>query len=396
MQIIFIDQPAARTRLYPLTYTRPISDLRIGILTLAEKWSKNLQITTHGFQTEEYLAGKYEPIEATSDTLWVINGIIPSPELTQQVTALKSGQVLVQDEKLLVAKGKANPFEEEYEQVSFTEQSADFITYTWDIFRLNGKELRADFKLLTQGRKSASIGDSHTIVYGKENVFLEEGATVKAAILNAENGPIYLGKDAEIQEGAMVRGPFALGEHSVVNMGAKIRGDSSTGPHCKIGGEVSNSVFWGYNSKAHDGFLGNAVIGQWCNLGADTNNSNLKNNYDPVRMWDYETESFIASGLQFCGLIMGDHSKTGINTMFNTGTVVGVAANIYGEGFPRTIIPSFAWGGAGGFLTHHPRKALITAKIVMARRNMEPTEPDKHILNHIFESTARFRAWEKK
>lgn len=396
MHIIFLDQPVARTRLFPLTHSRPIADLRVGILTLAEKWSKYLKSSSFGYYTDEYLAEKFGSPEPEDDTFWVIDGVIPSKELIRQVLVLKSGQVLMQEERTLAAKGKAHPLTADYEPVMFSEHAVDSINYTWDIFRLNGQEIKADYELLTQGRQSVALDDPHTIIYGQENIFIEEGVKVKAAVLNAEDGPIYLGKNSEVQEGALIRGPFALGEHSVVSMGAKIRGDSSTGPHCKIGGEVSNSVFWGYSNKGHDGFLGNAVIGQWCNLGADTNNSNLKNNYDPVRMWDYETESFIATGLQFCGLIMGDHSKCGINTMFNTGTVVGVAANIYGEGFQRTIIPSFAWGGASGFLTHQPRKALITAKIVMARRNMELTEPDKHILNHIFESTARFRVWEKK
>ena len=396
MQILFVDQPSARVRLYPLTYTRPIADLRVGILTLAEKWAKHLKVADFGYESEDYLSGKYLSIKPSDDTLWVVNGLIPSSSLVEKVKKLQSGEMLMQGDQLLVARGKQNPLESAYQQVEFSDHKVQTINYSWDIFRLNGQEIRADFQLLTRGRKSAAIQDVHTIQYGQENIFVEEGVKVKAAILNAENGPIYLGKNSEVMEGAMIRGPFALGESSTVSMGAKIRGDSSTGPHCKVGGEVSNSVFWGYSNKAHDGFLGNAVIGAWCNIGADTNNSNLKNNYDPVRMWDYETESFIATGLQFCGLIMGDHSKIGINTMLNTGTIIGVSANIFGEGFPRTIIPSFAWGGAGGFLSHHPRKALITAKIVMERRNIELTEADKAILNHIFEATARFRVWENK
>lgn len=395
MSILFVEQHSARQRLLPLTYTRPIADLRVGIFTLAEKWSRHLKVPETGFITEKYLSERFIPHEPNSDTFWVLDGVLPSPPLAEKVKELKAGQALCQGNQLLAARGAGNPLETDYQKIEFSDESVDSINYTWDIFRLNGQEIRADYILATAGRQSAPINDPHTITYGEE-IFLEEGASVKAAILNAENGPIYLGKDSEVREGAMIRGPFAMGESSLVNMGAKIRGDSSLGPHCKIGGEVSNSVLWGYSNKSHDGFLGNAVLGQWCNLGADTNSSNLKNNYDPVPMWDFETETFIPTGLQFCGLIMGDHSKCAINTMFNTGTVVGVAANIYGEGFPRNVIPSFAWGGSAGFVTHHPRKALITAGIVMQRRNMELTEADKAILNHIFESTARFRVWENE
>ena len=269
------------------------------------------------------------------------------------------------------------------------------ITYPWDIFRLNGSEIKHDFALLTNGKKSQPFKDPHTKTYG-DQIFIEEGARVKAAVLNAENGPIYIGKEAEIQEGALIRGPFALCEYSVVNMGAKIKGDTTVGPHSKVGGEVSNSVIFGYSNKGHEGFLGNSVIGEWCNLGADTSNSNLKNNYAPVKMWDFATGRFKDTGLQFCGLIMGDHSKSGINTMFNTGTTIGVSANIFGDGFPRTIIPSFAWGGSSGFTTYQTRKAFETAELVMKRRNKALTEADKAVLSHIFEITAENRVWDKK
>lgn len=395
MSILFIDQPEARQRLLPLTYTRPIADLRVGILTIAEKWKGHLAISGSGFVTEGYLQKKFQTLTPTEDTIWIINSALPTPKVKEKVIALKSGEALCQGDVLIAARGIKDPLDSEYLKVEFSGHPVDYLTYTWDIFRLNGKEIRNDYQLLTKNRKSVEVKDPHTVTYG-EDIFLEEGAVLKAAILNAENGPIYLGKNANVREGAIIRGPFAMGEGSIVAMGAKVRGDSTVGPYCKIGGEVSNSVIWGYSNKGHDGFLGNAVIGQWCNLGADTNNSNLKNDYDPIRMWDYETQSFIQTGLRFCGLIMGDHSKCGINTMFNTGTTVGVAANIFGEGFPETIIPSFAWGGASGFVTHHIRKALITAKIVMERRNLELTEDDKHVLNHIFEVSAPLRIWEKE
>jgi UDP-N-acetylglucosamine diphosphorylase/glucosamine-1-phosphate N-acetyltransferase len=232
-------------------------------------------------------------------------------------------------------------------------------------------------------------------MYNEQNVFLEEGVYIRAAVLNAETGPIYLGKNSIIQEGALIRGSFALGEGSHVNMGAKIRGDSSIGPYCKVGGEISNSVLFSHSNKAHDGFLGNSVIGEWCNLGADTNTSNLKNNYDVNKLWSHSSSTFENTGLQFCGLIMGDHSKCGINTMFNTATVVDVCSNIFGEGYPDNYIPSFAWGGSNGFTTNQLTKVLETAERVMGRRNVPLTNIDKDILYHIFELTAPHRTWEK-
>lgn len=394
MSILFAEHPEAHQQLLPLTYTRPIADLRVGILTIAEKWARRLDAAPFGFETLPYLQEKFTTLTAEENTLWIVDGLLPDDSLIQAVKTLKPGQVLRHGEHPLAARGKHNPLlHTDYQPVSF-EESYDQISYTWHIFQLNGAEIRKDFELITKGRTSQPITDSHTITYGSD-IFLEEGAQVRAAILNAENGPIYLGRNSEVQEGAIIRGPFGMGEGSIVAMGSKLRGDTSAGPQCKMGGEISNSVFWGRSNKGHDGFLGNSVLGEWCNLGAATNNSNLKNNYDPVRMWDFASGRFVHTGLQFCGLIMGDHSKTAIGTLFNTGTTVGVAANIFGEGFPRNIIPSFSWGGAKGFVTHQPRKAFITAQVVMKRRNLELTEQDKNILNHIFEASAQYRVWEK-
>jgi UDP-N-acetylglucosamine diphosphorylase/glucosamine-1-phosphate N-acetyltransferase len=266
---------------------------------------------------------------------------------------------------------------------------------TWHIFQFNAAEIRKDFILLTAGRKSQPIQDPHTRCYGEHQIFIEEGVQIRAAILNAEGGPIYLGKNSEVQEGALIRGPFALCEGSTVNMGAKLRGDTTIGPYSKVGGEVSNSVIMGYSNKGHDGFLGNSVIGEWCNLGADTNTSNLKNNYAPVKLWDYTKGGFANTGLQFCGLMMGDHSKCGINTMFNTGTVIGVGANVFGDGFPRNFIPSFAWGGAAGFSTFTPPKFHETAQAVYARRGKEWGPDQKEILDKVFDLTKSYRIWDK-
>ena len=254
----------------------------------------------------------------------------------------------------------------------------------------NGEAIKQDFELITKGRDSQIISESINII-NPDQVFIEEGAKLEFVTLNASSGPIYIGKDTEIMEGSNIRGPFALCEYATVKLGAKIYGPTTIGPHCKVGGEVNNSVLFGYSNKGHDGFLGNSVLGEWCNLGADTNNSNLKNNYAEVRLWDYNTEGFAKTGLQFCGLMMGDHSKCGINTMFNTGTVVGVSANIFGSGFPRNFIPSFSWGGNGGFTTYLTKKAFEVANIVMARRDIEFTEQDAAILEHVFEEAKKYR-----
>ena len=290
-------------------------------------------------------------------------------------------------EKNLSFAAERNPVQLTYEPV--------LLQKTWQIFQFNGSEIRKDFTLLTKGRTSQPVNDPHTIVYGADQIFIEEGAKIKAAVLNAEGGPIYIGKNTEIQEGSLIRGPFALCEGSTINMGAKLRGDTTVGPFSKVGGEISNSVIFGYSNKGHEGFLGNSVIGEWCNLGADTNTSNLKNNYASVKLWDYTRGGFANTGLQFCGLMMGDHSKCGINTMFNTGTVVGVGANIFGDGFPRNFIPSFSWGGAAGFSTFTMVKFEETAKAVFGRRGLEWTPAEKEILDKVFELTKSYRIWDK-
>jgi UDP-N-acetylglucosamine diphosphorylase/glucosamine-1-phosphate N-acetyltransferase len=270
------------------------------------------------------------------------------------------------------------------------------IDQVWKIFQYNGGQIKADFRLITSSRLSAGIHDPHTRLYGEQNIFIEEGVLTRAAVLNAENGPIYLGKNSSIQEGALIKGPFALGEGSQVCMGAKMRGDVSIGPYCKVGGEVSTSVIFGYSNKAHDGFLGCSVLGEWCNLGADTNTSNLKNNYENTKLWSYAKKGFVSTDLMFCGLVMSDHSKCGINTMFNTGTVAGVSANIFGAGFPRNFIPSFSWGGTAGFTTFQLNKAFETASRAMERKSVIFDEVDKEILAVVFRQESEYRVWEKK
>jgi UDP-N-acetylglucosamine diphosphorylase/glucosamine-1-phosphate N-acetyltransferase len=264
------------------------------------------------------------------------------------------------------------------------------VEHTWDLFKLNGIAIQQDFELLTKDRDSESLSGTVN-VFGDHPVFIEHGAKLEYVTLNTSNGPIYIGKNAEVMEGSLIRGPFALCENANVKLGAKIYGPTTVGPHSKVGGEVNNSILMGYSNKGHDGFLGNSVLGEWCNIGADSNTSNLKNNYAEVRLWDYQTEGFAKTGLQFCGLMMGDHSKCGINTMFNTGTVVGVSANIFGSGFPRNFVPSFSWGGSKGFVTYKTNKAYEVAEKVMERRGQTLTEQDKGILDHVYELSSKFR-----
>ncbi|WP_040489823.1 GlmU family protein [Indibacter alkaliphilus] len=395
--IILFDDPAFRGSLLPFTFTRPIADIRIGILKISEKWMHYSQ-SKPGFLTQDYLSEKFT--KPSGPALMVNGAVCPDEKLWQIISQLEKGQALYSDSLLLACH---SDFPEEFhpdhgknlERIEFAGVPVS-IQKSWHIFQYNSAEIKKDFHLITKGRGSLPISDQYTIVYAKENIFVEEGAVIKAAVLNAENGPIYIGKNSEIQEGAVIRGPFALCEGSTVNMGAKLRGDTTVGPHSKVGGEISNSVIFGYSNKGHEGFLGNSVIGEWCNLGADTNTSNLKNNYAAVKLWDYTKGGFANTGLQFCGLMMGDHAKCGINTMFNTGTVVGVGANVFGDGYPRNFIPSFSWGGAAGFSTFQVRKFEETALAVMKRRGLIYDEQEKEIIKKIFELTKHYRIWEKE
>lgn len=388
MNVVLFDDPAVRTNLLPFTFTRAVGDIRIGILTIAQKWEHDLRLSVC-HMTEPYLQVKYA-LRNEPDSLFIDASVCPDKTLANAVLSLKSGEGLQHNNTIVAYRGSLPGTIKNYNEALVR------IDQPWKIFQFNASELRKDFIRITSGRTSHPITDTYTKVYNAENIFLEEGVHIRAAILNAEDGPIYLGKNSVVQEGAIIKGPFALCEGAHVNMGAKMRGDITIGPFCKVGGEISNSVLFGFSNKAHDGFLGNSVIGEWCNLGADTNTSNLKNNYEQVKLWSYAKGGFVSTGLQFCGLMMGDHSKCGINTMFNTGTVVGVSANIFGDGFPRNFIPSFSWGGASGFTTYQLDKALETAERVMARRNRKLDEADKQILSHVFKASALYRVWEKK
>ena len=390
--ILFDDKSWENLR--PLTFTRPVAEVRAGILSIKEKWEKHLNAKL-SYLTQEFLSEKYRLL-VDDENILICGAVIPDKDLLDEINNLSLNEALVKGDGIIAVRlEKQKVVEFDYsitDEYTIKEYNNEIIkiNWSWHIFSFNDKNIRADFELLTKGRKSAKLSSSNNVL-AKENIFIEEGAIIEFATLNASTGPIYIGKDAEIMEGSVIRGPFALCEYSTLKMSAKIYGATTIGPHSKVGGEVNNSVIFGYSNKAHDGFLGNSVIGEWCNLGADTNNSNLKNNYAEVRLWNYETERFIKTGMQFCGLIIGDHSKCAINTMFNTGTVVGVSSNIFGEGFPRNFVPSFSWGGARGFTVYGINKAYEVAEIVMARRNIKLDDIDKNILKYIFEKTSKYR-----
>jgi UDP-N-acetylglucosamine diphosphorylase/glucosamine-1-phosphate N-acetyltransferase len=399
MHLILFDDPILRQQLLPFTHTRPVAGVRCGILTLAEKWQRRGHTT--GYLTQSYLATKFGP---GAGALYVNGAVCADDALAAALQTLVPGGALRLSDETLVAFRAEAPVVS-VEELLYAAQEATALTHTaaatvirqpWHLFKQNGAQLRADFALLTNGRTSAEITDKHTIVYAPENVFLEEGVKIRAAILNAEAGPIYLGRNAQVQEGAVIIGPCSIGDDSTVNVGAKLRGDNTVGPHCKVGGEISNSILFGYSNKGHDGFLGNSVLGEWCNLGADTNTSNLKNNYASVKVWSYAKQGFVNTGEQFCGLLMGDHAKAGINTMFNTGTVVGVGANVFGGGYPRTFIPAFSWGGAHGFETFKLPTMYEVAQRVMERRKIALDDVEKGILAEVFELTKGERVWENK
>ena len=380
-----------REDLFPFTFTRPVSEIRVGILTITEKWGKWLNASM-SHQTEEYLSEKY-PLMAGEENTVINSSYLPNEYLVEAIKNLKMGEALIGRDGYIayVTENLEISFEESaYTAIPFDDEVLT-IKNTWDIFSRNAEALQADFDLVTKGRTSQPIPDTNQ-VKNPENIFIEEGASVEFCILNASTGPIYIGKNALMMEGCMVRGGLALCESAILKMGAKIYGAVTAGPGCKLGGEVNNAVLFANSNKGHDGFLGNSVLGEWCNIGADTNTSNLKNNYAEVRLWNYKTEGFAKTGLQFCGLMMGDHSKCGINVMFNTGTVVGVNANIFGSGYPRNFIPSFSWGGAtAGYTTFRTNKAFEVAEAMMKRRNMEFNDTEAKILEHVFEFTQRWR-----
>ncbi len=393
MNYILFDEFITRKNMLPLTFLRPVAEIRFGILTMREKWEHYLKQKTSTL-TENYLLTKY-PVVEEDENILINASFQPDQKMVSGIRRLKPNQALVTGDHIIAmyvfreGKDGVDSDREDLEMIEFRGKSIK-LNYPWDIFTYNGEAIKHDFAILTTGKQSAGFGKG-THVIAPENVFVEEGAIISHAFINATQGPVYIGKGSEIMEGVMIRGSFALCDHATVKMGAKIYGPTTIGPWSKVGGELNNVVFFGYSNKAHDGFLGNSVIAEWCNLGSDTNCSNLKNNYDLVKVWNYNEQRFIETGLQFVGLIMGDHSKTGINTMFNTGTVVGVNANVFGTGFPRAFIPSFSWGGAAGFTSFDFDKAVEIAQRVYNRRDLVFGETDIKILKNIYQSTFIYR-----
>jgi len=389
MNYILFDGPV-RNALLPFTFTRPVADILIGIMTIRQKWEMRLGSTITTI-TEDYLSVKFPMVEMEENVM-INAAYLPNDTLVEMVSDLKENQAIFKGEDVIAFYTTENQEEVDFDSYEIIQYNDDCLTVenTWDIFSKNDAAIRSDFNYLTEHRKSQPIPKSVNVI-APENIFIEEGAKLEFVTLNASTGPIYIGKNSEIMEGTVIRGPFALCENAQVKLNAKIYGATTVGPGSRIGGEVKNSVLFQNSNKGHDGFLGDSVLGEWCNIGADSNNSNLKNNYEEVKLWSYETEGFAKTGLQFCGLMMGDHSKCGINTMFNTGTVVGVSANIFGSGFPRNFVPSFSWGGAAGFTTYITKKAFETAKLVMGRRNIDFDETESAILEHVFEETKKWR-----
>ena len=385
INVIFYDLPRVHADLLPMTFTRPVADFRIGITTIREKWAMMLpQDCRYGYRTVGFLVKKYKA-EEIDDNLFIAGNVVPNPTLVEEVLRLEIGEALFKGDDFIAYRGVSPDMHADNYMKKEYNGECLVLHYLFDIFLNNGAVIKQDFEMITKGRTSCALSASNTVIGDPDLVFVEEGAYVEGAFLNTNGGPIYIGKDAQVMEGSCVRGPMALCEHSNINMGSKIYSDTTIGPWSKVGGELNNVVVFGYSNKAHDGFLGNAVIGEWCNIGAGTNASNLKNDYSKIRVWNYPDHTFMRTDLQFCGLIMGDHSKVGINCMFNTATVVGVGVNIHGSGFPRTFIPSFSEGSpVGGFTDVQLKKFFDIANRAMARRGLLRTDLDDEIFEEIY------------
>lgn len=383
MQLVFSDAQFWQNFL-PLTFTRPVAEMRCGLLTFSERWQKLLNLSDVAYLTEDYLQQKFRKPEHV-ESLVIVPNFLPDEKLLSEIRNLQLGEALVYKDELLAVRINMENFSlGNISKMTDVEEEVVFFSQPTDLFSLNAQAIDYDFELVTRGRTSAELSETNGLLGEKKDLFIEEGAEIEFSTINTKTGKIYIGKNAEVMEGCNLRGPIALCENSKFNLGAKIYGATTVGPHCKVGGEVNNIVIFGYTNKGHDGFVGNSVIGEWCNLGADTNSSNLKNNYAEVKLWNYQERKFLNTGLQFAGLIMGDHSKTAINTQFNTGTVVGVAANIFKSGFPPNLIESFSWGGMKGDPKFKLEKAYEVAELAMARRNVPFTEIDRNILQHIY------------
>lgn len=390
MNYILFDGPT-RNSLLPFTFTKPVSEIRVGVMTIKEKWEKLLG-STLTYLTEEYLEAKYPMVEF-DENVYIDASVMPTKELATEISFIAENQMLMRNDDMIAFFASKNQEEvdfESYEVIEFKEELFKIETKS-DIFSHNYQAINDDFQLLTENRSSVDLSDTNTIIGPAENVFLEAGAAVECVVINATEGPVYIGEDAVVMEGSLLRGPIAIGEKAVVKMGAKIYSGTTIGPNCTVGGEIKNVVFFGNSNKGHDGYLGNSVVGEWCNFGADTNVSNMKNNHSEVSVWDYAEDGFMSSGLKFCGLFLGDYSKLGINTMINTGTVIGVSSNVFGSGFPDKFIPSFSWGGKESLVEYKIDKALNDAKKMRALKKKTFEDKDQKILEAIFEETKTYR-----
>jgi len=386
--ILFDDY--SRNNLLPLTFTRPVCDIRFGILTIREKWEKMMGIVTSTL-TEEFLSEKFPIIKGASNIL--INGsICPTPTLIEEIRNLMPNEAIIGTDSIIALHVLADDLDKigEGDTEGIIEKATRSevikISYPWDLLSQNHIAIVNDFNLLTAGRVSEPIPDWVKVTV-PENVFIEKGAQLENIILNASEGPIYIGENVHLMDGARLRGAVALIDSAVVKMGTNIYGATTIGPHVKVGGEIENSILLAYSNKPHHGYLGHSVIGKWCNLAAGTTVANLNNTYRNVRAWNYSQERFIDTGMQFLGLIMGDHSKTGINTMFNTGSVVGVNSNIFGSGYQRNFVPSFVWGGPTGFNSYDINKALEVASYVYKRRGLDFDQSERNLLTNVYNMT---------
>lgn len=401
--IILYDTEEKHLNLLPLSYTRSIADFRIGILTIAQKWERYFPEADIKYFPIEYLREHYGDkcimTEKMPHAIYINSAVVADNEIAELVGRLKDSETICAPTgELLAFKGDYRILAQSAGNATYTAENTDVIKYVYDVFLCNPRAIRNDYALLTEGRESQPLDKTNTVLGqyimedGREAIFIEEGATVEAAVLNVKNGPIYIGKDVQVQEGSCLRGPLALCNNAKVKMGAKLYSGSTFGPYCKVGGEIDNTVFFGYSNKAHDGYLGNAVIGEWCNIGAGTNASNLKNNYAKIRVWNYATKTFMRTDLQFCGLIMGDHSKIGVNCMLNTATVMGVGVNLHGAGFPRVFIPSFSEGSpSAGFKDVAMKTFHSVAERVMDRRDKAYTEAARDVFEQIYQKALEFK-----
>lgn len=395
--IVLFDEKGLWTDLLPISYTRPVADIRVGILTIRQKWEHLVPKAEFSYMTADYLAAKY-PTIITDDNLFVAGFVCPDKNLADAVDSLCAGEALTAGDELLAFRGSLNDFKaKDFSACKTFDGEIVGIRMLYDIFMENDRQTKRDFRMVTEGRETQLVSGSCTVIGpryfddGMPAIFIEEGAVAEAVTFNTTNGPVYIGKDAVIMEGSCIRAPFVACEHAVVNMGTRIYGATTLGPYCKVGGELNNVVMLGYSNKAHDGFLGNAVIGEWCNIGAGTNASNLKNDYTEIKLWNYRAHRFMRTGLQFCGLIMGDHSKAGINCMFNTATVIGVGVNVHGAGFPRNFVASFSEGSVAGYADVSVAKFFDIAKRMMARRNITLSEADKDIFESIYKIADNYK-----